>query len=606
MKWGLGNRDRRMKSVCLKGSHEGANHSGVPFSSCRPRALAALVVLAILAGPAFAVTPRDELLRLVPDDVGFCLVLQDLRGHTANLLASPFVAQLRQSPLGATLRDSKEVAQLGKVEGVLRTRLGIGWDELRDEVLGDVVVFAYRPGPPGKPDQEQGLVLIRAHSAQTLTDLIDRLNKVRKEEGKLEKVQEQQHNGATYYRRVERTSTGYYYLHGSILAYSGQEDMLRRAIDLDQSQRGEPALARRLRALGLERSLLALWLNPRAFDADVEAKVARGGPTGADARKQFAAYWKALDGVALSVDLERELSVSLALQGRPKDMPVAARRFLAEAARPSELWRRFPDDALLAIGTRLDAALLFDVLGSFLGNEGRQTMQGNLNRTVGAALGKDFVKEVLPALGPDWGLCVMAPPSQDKNWFPQAVLALRVAAGEPANPVDQAIASALHSFALLVVYGYNQKHPDQLIAPQVLREDGREVKYLTSKRGLPSGVQPAMTLRDGYLILASSLAVLRRFDSPTSASAEKGPVPQSIPWLRISFKDWRAYLKERREPLTHFLADKNGLGTEEVRRRLDNLLGSLQFIDRLELRQRSAEGQVVFTLAIQPAQPLKK
>ena len=32
---------------------------------------------------------------------------------------------------------------------------------------------------------------------------------------------------------------------------------------------------------------------------------------------------------------------------------------------------------------------------------------------MGAALGKDFAKEVLPALGPDWGLCVLAPPPQD-------------------------------------------------------------------------------------------------------------------------------------------------------------------------------------------------
>src|SRR5207247_3290697 len=54
-------------------------------------------LLVALAGRLGAAAPRDELLRFVPADVGFCLVLQDLRGPAADLLASPFVRQLRQS-----------------------------------------------------------------------------------------------------------------------------------------------------------------------------------------------------------------------------------------------------------------------------------------------------------------------------------------------------------------------------------------------------------------------------------------------------------------------------------------------------------------------------
>ena len=33
----------------------------------------------------------------MPGDTGFCLVIQDLRGHSAAVLASPFVQALRQS-----------------------------------------------------------------------------------------------------------------------------------------------------------------------------------------------------------------------------------------------------------------------------------------------------------------------------------------------------------------------------------------------------------------------------------------------------------------------------------------------------------------------------
>ena len=132
-----------------------------------PVSIVLFSVVALIA-PLQAASPRDELLRFVPDDVGFCVVMQDLRVHAAELAASPFIEQLRASPAGAALRASKEIKQLDKVDKYLQKSLGVGWNQLRDDVLGDAVVFAYRPGPPGKPEQEEGLVLLRAATAKSL------------------------------------------------------------------------------------------------------------------------------------------------------------------------------------------------------------------------------------------------------------------------------------------------------------------------------------------------------------------------------------------------------------------------------------------------------
>ncbi len=195
--------------------------------------------LLILAAPLRAAAPRDELLRLVPDSIGFCLVAQDLRGHAAALQASPFLEQLRQSPLAARLRKSEDLKKLDKFKVDMKAKLGIDLEQLRDDILGDGLVFAYRPGPPGKPEQEQGLILVRARNAKVLADLIDRLNKVQKEEGELKDLEERRHNDLVYHRRVERDKPPtFYYVHGPILALSGQEDMLRQAIDCDRMPRG--------------------------------------------------------------------------------------------------------------------------------------------------------------------------------------------------------------------------------------------------------------------------------------------------------------------------------------------------------------------------------
>jgi hypothetical protein len=571
-------------------------------------------LLAALAGPLRAAGPPDELLRLVPDDIGFCVVLRDLRGHSAALLDSPFVGQLRHSPVGAALLGSREAEKLARVGQHLEKHLGLGWARLRDDILGDAVVFAYRPGPPGKPEQEQGLILVRARNARALADLIDGLNRAQRQAGELKGLQERDYHGVRYHRReerkrvnrVERTEVNYYYLCGPVLVFSGQEAMLRQAIDRGRAADAgaEPALARRLRELGADRALVSVWVNPRAFDADLEARIARAGPATAPGLQTFAVYWKALEGVALLAALDRDLSLSLAVRARTEQLPAAARRFLAEASRPSELWRSFPDNALLAVAGRVDLSALSEALGDFLPRESRAALRGQVERTLDAALGRSFVKEVLPALGPDWGLCLTAPAAPDKGWLPQAVLALRVAPGEAESPVDQALLSALHFWATVAVLGHNKQNPDRPMSLKTAFQDKREVKYVASEQGLPPGVQPAFGLRHGYLVLASSPDVLRRFSPP---AAPGGPAPAGpVPWLRASFKDWRAYVAERRDALAEALAAKQALTREEAGRRLDKLLDGLRLLDRLEVRQRTAPGQVTFTLTVRTALPLKK
>lgn len=561
-------------------------------------------LLVVLAVPLHAATPRDELLRFVPDDVGFCLVLQDLRGHTAALASSPFAEQFRTSAVGAGLIKSREAGQLDKVEKELKKHLGIDLATLRDDVLGDAVVFAFRPGPAGKMEQDRGLFLVRARNGRVLADLVKRFNKLQKESGELKGVEERTHGGVKYVRRDEAKGATYYHLRGPVLVFSDNEDMLHKALDRDRTAAAgaEPPVARRLRELGADKSLLAVWLNPRAYDAAVDAKVAEAR-AGNPALKTFFGYWKALDSVGLRVDVGRDLAVSVALRGRPDDLPASARRFFAEASRPSEVWRRFPENALLAVGGRIDAASLFAMIAEFLPRDARDMLRKGLNRTLGAPLGKDFIKDILPAVGPDWGLCIVAPPSSEPSWVPQAVLAVRVSPGPAAAPVDQALLTALDFSARLFILAHNSQHPELPLSLKPVVIDKREVKQLVGERALPPGVKPTFGLQNGYLILASSLDLFRRFSGPPAGAAAG---PGVAPLLRISFKDLRAYLKDRRTALEPVLAEKHRLSREEAGKRLERFLAGIQFIDRLEVRQITTPNQVTFTLALQPSAPLKK
>jgi hypothetical protein len=507
--------------------------------------------------------------------------------------------------MGTALGQNKEAANLVQVQAKLRAQFGLDWERLRDDVLGEAVVFAYRPGPPGKPEQERSLVLVRARDARVLADLVQHFHRQQEQAGQLKELTVREHEGVKYFRRVDKKETSYYYLNGPVLIVSGQEEMLRQALACGRTAPAgaEPFVTQRLRELGLDKALFVLWLNPRSLDAEFEAKAALAPPAEAPKRKAVALYWKALTSVGLAVALDKELSVSLALRGRLDLLPSPARRFLETASGPSEVWRAMPDHSLLALGARIDAAALFELAGDFMSRESHEALTGQLNRLLGATLGKDFVKDLLPALGPDWGLCVLAPPAQEKGWAPQVLFALRVLPGPPAAPVDKALLSAVHTSAMLAVFAHNQQHPDRPLILRVDTESKKGIKYLEGERCFPPGLQPAFSLQGGYLVLATSLEIVRRFGIPAAGAADP---TAPFPLLRVSFKDCRAYLKDRREPLAVALAEKNGVSKEEAGKWLDGVQEGLRLIDRLELRQRTTPGQVTFTLALQPAQPLKK
>lgn len=545
-----------------------------------------------------AATPAEELLRFVPPDVSFCVVVRDLREHAAALRESPFVQTFRASRLGIALRATPEVRQLEKAEEFLEKKLGISLDKLRDDILGDAVVIAYRPGPGGKSEQEQGLVLIRARDSQPLAQLVERLNKSLKE------VSEVEHDGFKYSRRVENDEVNFLHLRGRLLVFSGQETILREALSLEKKLPAEQPspVGKAIEELGAQRSFAAVWVNPRSFDSELDARLKKmATPEEKAFLGTFLSCWKALDGAAFTLTLTKELEMGLAVRGRAEALPPAVRRYLEASSSASDLWARFSEDALLALGGRAPADALLAMLGSFQTREAFETTKDDLNRGLGALLGGDVVGGVLPHVGPDWGFAITAPPTSEKKWFPSMLFALRVGPGRGGVPVDRSIVSALHSYAFLAVLAYNKMRKDPLLL-KTEEQDRLEIRYLTNNAGREMGLEPAFGLCEGYLVIASSPASLKRFAVAVPPKVK----PTETPLLRLSLKHLREYLTERRAPLTTYLAEQHQTTAQQVGRHLDDLVTVLGLFDRVELTQKTTTGQVGFALRLRPAQPLRK
>src|SRR5262249_1251505 len=259
--------------------------------------------------------------------------------------------------------------------------------------------------------------------------------------------------------RVEKKQTSYYLLRGSVLLYSGQEAFLHQLIERDLAAQKEkdsdPPLTKRLRELGLEKSFAALLVRPRTFDAAATAQEDPGAKT-------IAKVWKSVDNLGLGLTIGREVEISLAMKGKADQLPPPVRRLLAGTKKTSDLWSAFPQDALFAVAGRIDAAALYETFGELVPKSSKEAADAELERTRGAMLGRSLIKEVLPALGPDVGLCVTAP-SDKQAWAPRVLAAVRVARGSDDDPTDEAVFSGLESWAQLFVVGHNKQNPNRTL-----------------------------------------------------------------------------------------------------------------------------------------------
>src|SRR5208283_2209644 len=148
----------------------------------------------------------------------------------------------------------------------------------------------------------------------------------------------------------------------------------------------------------------------------------------------------------------------------------------------------FPENALLAVAGRMDVPSMMEFVGEFLGDDARKALRDSLEHRAGPAA--KVVRDLLLAVGPDYGFCVMAPPPDDRAWAPQMFSAVRVRPGPDGKPIEQTLWGALNFFAGLAVLDWNGKHEDKLDLKTVL-QDKTEVKYFLNDKQFPPGVQPA-------------------------------------------------------------------------------------------------------------------
>ena len=120
------------------------------------------LVTATVGSSLVAADPVAPLRPLVPPDATVVFVVRNLGPQLKALGESPMAAWLATSPLVKQFVDPKEAEKLIAVRDFVTGQLGVTSDELRDDIFGEAVVFAFQPGDPGKPETDGGTMFWKA------------------------------------------------------------------------------------------------------------------------------------------------------------------------------------------------------------------------------------------------------------------------------------------------------------------------------------------------------------------------------------------------------------------------------------------------------------
>ena len=188
-------------------------------------------------------------------------------------------------------------------------------------------------------------------------------------------------------------------------------------------------------------------------------------------------------------------------------------------------------------------------------------------------------------------------PAAEGQPLPQALIALAVKPLPKEAPVDQGLYRAIQFFAGLALFDYNRKNTPP-IRVSTVQQGAVEVKHLSHEHLFPAGFQPALALKGGYLLLATSPEAIARFQ-PHDSTAVAG---DAVPFVRFLPGELAKLLRQHRSKAVEQLSAKQQVSKQVAAQTFDSTLQVLELFQEATLSQRVREDQMSWILRVQMAE----
>ncbi|MCH8827997.1 MAG: hypothetical protein IID45_00305 [Planctomycetes bacterium] len=589
----------------------------------RKSTFAILFVLA-LAAAFFKPSPLtaagregDALLKLVADDAGLCIQLNNLDSQLTKFHRSEMFRRLTKTSLYKSWRSGSDFQNLEKAVAQIESLTGKPLRRTAGELFGRSVVLAVYPRAESKPI---GVLITRASSPKQLQDALD----VWKRAAPRDVLTVVPYRGHRYTRRTSKKpeqpegKTVYYVVLDDVFALSDRESAIQQLIRLanlkpattdgkNAGRRGESALRplldlpkyRAARRSLTGRPVATLFFNPRAWDAVVN--IQQDG-TGKNPVLTF--LWKHCRSVIVGVRMERGIVAEVIADFSGKEMPLSWRRFVRRTSGSGEFLSRVPARALLAISGRFDSSLLTDLIRA----DAKKNPQWEEARKYGRALfsGLDVFDDVLPNVKENMGLFIVPKPVTKKDRVPfDALMAMEIAALSKSSPAAvrrfrERLEKGLSNGLAFLTTLYNIKKPSETPATvQSETRNGTRIRWIDRV----GDFQPAVALTANNLVVAGSPRLIREFLAPAEKAALLVASDDFRHWRQMYFPGdnqivflnlrlLREHLRSHRGFLLQWFSKTQSVPAKTSATRLNRVLDLLQVFDGAFLAARVDEKRV--------------
>lgn len=404
---------------------------------------------------------RDALTLIAPDALG-ALVVEKLREHSRTILESELVRRLGELPAVRGWLEAEGFRRFEESRKSFESGLGVSWDRLRDDVLGDTVVLSLHTGPDRSLATARGVLLTRIRDAELVRSLASRINAGETADGTLREVISRTHEGMAYsvrrFRDPARPEEAYAILDDRWFVWSNSSELVVQLIGRYREQEsglaGDPRM-QRVRAALPERAVARLYLAHALF-ADTARSIQADHPEGDAGASLLADVLPAVEMAGLALEwadgfvlhVHEELSPD-----RLKPMLGAAGDHAAESDRASVDLRMPEGGQLVAVAAlRYDAVRVVNWLTRLLPKERREDLATFEVVAQGLLLGLSPRDKVLPALGSTLRAYVFMPGGETESGesTPEVVLSQSVS-GPLDDPrgVPAALSNAMRTILAL-------------------------------------------------------------------------------------------------------------------------------------------------------------
>jgi hypothetical protein len=517
---------------------------------------------------ASAADPAAPLLNIVPEDAAIVFVVRNAQQQLERIAESPMMEAFLKTRTAQLLTGNLDPAQTKKDLSTFAAQFGVTPEELRDEILGNAIVFAYQ-FPKGN-QSDAGTLLIQSKKPEVMQRLLDRINALQVAAKEIQTPQKVEFGSSHYMMRVKSDGQKEYYrLADGYFVFSNRESTIQDIIKLSQSPtKGLPKWLN----VGGDRATLTAHFQPRAFDTSWQEKLASSTSRSEKAMLgQIQKLWSAFDGVAVSLHAEKNLVLTASVEVNESRLPAEWKGLTAHGSTHT-----LPKDAMIAIRGPIHLKTWISVAGPFF-PEGDLTKF--VNEIIGPAVGKDNLPAILDQLGPNWSFWVTA--------TDQALPEIAWICDMPKN-LEASLKAGLDSLFHMVRLDFNRKQTSQLELSthakggQLTHASGFQLNYTVD------GDQKSLRIHTHKKL--------------QQQAAQAGPEPL----VRVDGRQLRKYLATHEKAVAEFLARQDSRPVEDVRQELKTITSLLEFLNKFEISLGDKPSRWEIRAELEFSKPLQK